>query len=207
VPALPAGGADGHDDAALRRAIALLGRAGWHLRHFRLVNQAGRPLTISVLIDDAALRAPLRAWQAILTRIGVRLRIDLVDAATFAARKASFRYDLIQADFPAPERPGAAEADYFGCASARVPGGDNLAGLCDAQIDALIGRLAAARDEPARIAAGRALDRALRRLWIVVPGWYAKTVHLAWWNRYKVPARTPRLGYDIDLWAARQAPR
>ena len=203
VPALPTGGASGFDDAATIRAVQLLGQAGYRLQRGVMVGPDGAPLRLSVIVDQPGLMAPLAAYRAMLRRIGVALRIDPLDPAAYQARLQARQYDLVYADFPQSRHPGAAEADYFGCAAAARPGSYNLAGLCSQRVDRLIAQLRAAPDRTARLVAAHRLDRALRRRWIVVPGWYQREIMVAYRGCAVPPARVPLRGFDVSTWQCR----
>ncbi|HQT89373.1 MAG TPA: extracellular solute-binding protein [Acidiphilium sp.] len=203
VPTLPSGGASGFDDAALRQAVQLLGQAGYRLHQGVMVDPSGARLRVRVIVENTALMAPLIAYRAMLARLGVGLRIDQLDPAAYQARLQARNYDLAYADFPQSRHPGAAEADYFGCAAAARPGSYNLAGLCSRRIDRLIGRLRAAPDRAARVVAAHRLDRALRRRWIIVPGWYQDRVLVAYRAGVVPPRRVPLRGFDVSTWRRR----
>jgi microcin C transport system substrate-binding protein len=203
VPVLPMGGASGFDDGAERAAIGLLAQAGYRLERGVMVGPGDAPLRLSVIVDRPGLMAPLVAYQAMLQRIGVGLRIDPLDPAAYQARLQARDYDLAYADFPQSRHPGAAEADYFGCAAAARPGSYNLAGLCSRRIDRLIARLRTAPDRAARLVAAHRLDRALRRRWIVVPGWYQHQMSVAYRGCAVPPARVPLRGFDASTWQCR----
>ncbi len=193
-------GASGFDDAAMRDAATLLEQAGYRLDRGAMVNRRGVALRLSVIVQNAALVPSLGAYQKMLARIGVALRIDMLDPAAYQARLQARDYDLAYAVFPQSRHPGAAEADYFGCKAAAQAGSDNLAGLCDARIDRLIGALRAAPDAAGRLKAAHRLDRALLAQWIIVPGWYQDRVMVAYRAPLVPPKRAPLQGFDIGTW-------
>ncbi len=80
-------------------------------------------------------------------------------------------------------------------------GSNNLAGIADPVIDALIDIAIAADTRPRLITACRALDRAFRsgRYWI--PQWYNPSHWIAYWDVFGRPPAQPRYFRGIpDTW-------
>ncbi len=203
VPYLPTNGAYGVNNATRIEAVKLIERANYHLDHGVMVDARGDPLRLVIPIDQPELEAPLMVYRAALSSIGVRLRVVMLDPAAYQARLDRWDYDLAYDVIPQPEQPGAAEADYFGCSAAKRPGSNNLSGLCSRKIDNLIAVLSDASSRYSRVKAARALDRSLRRLWIMIPGWYRSTVKIAYRSVLIPPKRAPRDGFDLALWHVR----
>ena len=86
--------------------------------------------------------------------------------------------------------------------SAATKGSNNLAGVSDPVVDALMDEMIAADTRPKLVFAARALDRVIRagRYW--VPQWYANSHRLAYWNVFAHPANLPKyIGVGApDLW-------
>ena len=70
----------------------------------------------------------------------------------------------------------------------RIKGSQNLAGIADPAIDALIDKIIAADTRAELITACRALDRVIRagRYWI--PHWYKASHWIAYWDMFGRPA-------------------
>jgi microcin C transport system substrate-binding protein len=88
--------------------------------------------------------------------------------------------------------PGALLRAYFSSRAATTKGSQNLAGISDPVIDALVERIVAADGRPALVAACKALDRVIRsgRYWN--PHWYKGAHWLAYWDVFSRPAIKPR---------------
>ena len=85
--------------------------------------------------------------------------------------------------------------------AAAIKGTQNLAGMADPVIDALIDQIIAAASRPALVSACRALDRVIRsgRYWI--PHWYKPTHWFAYWNVFARPAANPRYARGVpETW-------
>jgi microcin C transport system substrate-binding protein len=82
-----------------------------------------------------------------------------------------------------------------------MKGSQNLAGMADPVIDALVEQVIAANSRPALIIACRALDRVIRsgRYWI--PHWYKGTHWLAYWDVFDRPPAKPRFWRGVlETW-------
>ena len=185
----------------LVRALALLAQAGWVVRDMRLVNaQTGRPLSFEILIDDPTWERVALPFVKNLERLGVVARVRTVDAAQYEYRMKQFDFDMTVALFGQSLSPGNEQVDYWASASADTPGSRNLAGVRDPVVDQLIDLVIAAPERPALVARTRALDRVL--LWghYVIPHWHITAFRVAYWNRFKRPAVSPKYQLGFDTW-------
>ena len=85
--------------------------------------------------------------------------------------------------------------------AAALKGSQNLAGISDPVIDALIERIIAADSRASLTTACKALDRVIRagRYWI--PHWYAASHRIAYWDVFGRPATKPRYARGIpETW-------
>ena len=73
-------------------------------------------------------------------------------------------------------------------------GSQNLAGIADPAVDALIDRIIFAKDRDELVAATKALDRVLLAHDYVVPQWTSLKQRTARWDRYSHPENMPRYG-------------
>ena len=97
--------------------------------------------------------------------------------------------------------PGDSLRNFFTSEAAAVKGSQNLAGMADPAIDALVDKIIAADSRPALISACKALDRVVRagRYW--VPHWHKASHWLAYWDVFAHPATKPRFGRGIpETW-------
>jgi microcin C transport system substrate-binding protein len=82
-----------------------------------------------------------------------------------------------------------------------MKGSQNVGGISDPVIDALVERVIAAESRPALLAACKALDRVIRsgRYW--VPHWYKAFHWLAYWDVFGRPPAQPRYGLAVrETW-------
>ena len=101
---------------------------------------------------------------------------------------------------PQSEFPGNEQRQFFGCDSAKTEGSDNVAGICEPVIDALVEQVIAAPDRASQIVATQALDRVLLHNAYVVPNWHLGAVWAAYWDRFGHPTGPVRTGIVLDAW-------
>jgi len=202
--ALPVTDGSGYNLPQLETAMHLLEAAGWHVRDFQLVNAAGQPMRIEIMLDDPQYERIVLPYAADLKLLGIDVTVRSIDDATYARRVQNFDFDMTDADFPVTDYPGSEQAGYWGCAAAHAPGSLNVAGVCSPAIDAMIAAEIAAPDAAAKRTALHALDRLLLNGWYVVPWFYSDTERLAWWQtRVAKPDAPLQVGHDFTLWWAK----
>ena len=119
----------------------------------------------------------------------------------FRKRVDDFDFDLVVQRFSFSSTPGDSLRTYFSSQAAAIKGSQNLAGISDPVIDALIEKIIAADTRPTLVTACKALDRVIRsgRYWI--PHWYKGTHWLAFWDVFGRPATKPRYARGIpETW-------
>jgi microcin C transport system substrate-binding protein len=82
--------------------------------------------------------------------------------------------------------------NYFASEFATTKGSNNLAGIADPVVDALVDKAVAAQSQAQLNTACRALDRVLRsgRYWI--PHWNKASHWIAYWDQFGFPPLKPR---------------
>ncbi len=180
--------------ARLREALRLLGAAGFRLDGGRLVDARGEQLTLELLLEDAGLERVAAIWMDDLARLGIAVQLRLVDDVQYQNRLRAFDFDVVVHAWVQGHAPGAEVREYFGSAAADKRGTNNVAGLTDPVIDALVEKLVLAPSRPEKVTAGRLLDRALRAKAVgALIGDEDKEL-TARWNRFGRPAKMPAYG-------------
>lgn len=189
------------DRGALRAAGALLDAAGWPTddRGLRR-NAAGEPLRVEFVSDSPAFERIILPYIENLTRLGVEAVHSQVDAAQMQQRQEDFDYDVTIARYVLPLSPSLELRTLFGSESADAPGSNNLSGLRDPVVDALIERVLSAPDRATLETRVRALDRVLRALHLWVPNWYKGSHWIAYWDVFGKPAEKPPFDRGTDYW-------
>jgi peptide/nickel transport system substrate-binding protein len=201
----PVSDGSGRDRQILRRALALLGQAGYALRGTELVNRAtGRPLTFEIMvvnrIDSLDEQRLAQIYADNLKRAGISARVRLVDPVQFEQRRISFDFDMIQNRWDESLSPGNEQAFYWSSDAADSNGSRNYMGVKSPAVDALIANLVSTRDRGDVVATVRALDRVLLSGFYTVPLFHLPDHLIARWTRVAHPATTSLMGEIPETW-------
>jgi microcin C transport system substrate-binding protein len=176
----------------LRDADRLFREAGWEIKGGKRVNAAGEQLTVEFLTEDSTFERIFLFYRPGLERLGLRASVRTVDSTQYENRLRSFDFDCIIKNWAQSLSPGNEQREFWGSEAADRPGSQNVGGIKDPGIDALIGKVIFAKDRDDLVAATRALDRVLLAHDYVVPQWYSPTTRTARWNRFGRPETMPR---------------
>ena len=197
----PVSDGSGQDRALLRKATQLLKEAGCEIKDGKRVLPGGEPIVIEFLLEEPTFQPHHMPYIKNLGLLGIEASLRLVDPVQYRARRDGFDFDLTVDRFSLSDTPGDSLRSYFSSQAATLKGSNNLAGMADPAIDALIETIIAAPSRPALVTACRALDRIIRagRYW--VPHWYKPTHWIAYWDVFGRPPEQPRYFRGIpDTW-------
>jgi microcin C transport system substrate-binding protein len=198
----PVSDGSGQDRTLLRRASQLLQEAGCLMKDGKRLTAQGEPFKIEFLLDEPNFQPHHMPFIKNLGVLGIEASLRMVDPVQQRARRDDFDFDVAIERFSFSTVPGDALRSYFSSQSATTKGSNNLAGIADPVVDALIDRLIAADTRAKLVVAARALDRVIRagRYW--VPQWYAASHRVAYWDVFGHPAELPKYGGvgAPDLW-------
>jgi microcin C transport system substrate-binding protein len=188
----PVSDGSGQDRALLRKAAQLLKDAGCAITGGKRVLPGGAPLTIEFLIDEPTFEPHHMPFIKNLGVLGIDASLRIVDPVQYRARRDGFDFDITVDRFSFSATPGDSLRSFFSSQAAGLKGSNNLAGIADPAIDALIDRIIAAPTRPSLTVACRALDRLIRagRYWI--PHWYKPSHWIAYWDVFGRPPAQPR---------------
>ncbi|UMZ14693.1 ABC transporter substrate-binding protein [Pseudomonas sp. MPFS] len=196
---LPSTDGRGIPRQTLRRALGLLGEAGWKLNGQRLQNSAGQPLRFELMLVNPNLERILQPYVENLASIGIDARLRTVDRAQYKQRLDQFDYDMILMTLNQTLSPGLEQWQYFHSSQVAVKGSKNYAGIDNPIVDHLLEQLLAAQSRDDQLAAGRALDRVLLWQHYMIPNWYLNYHRLAYRNRFAFVA-TPPYTLGLSAW-------
>jgi len=191
----------GQDRRWLRRAAQLLEEAGIVLMHGKRVLPDGTPVSIEFLVDEQTFTPHHLPYIRNLGTLGIAASLRVVDPVQYRARVDGFDFDVTVERFSFPSTPGDSLRNYFSSRAAATRGSQNLAGIADPAVDALIDIIIAAKTRDELATACRALDRVIRagRYW--VPHWYLPAHRIAFWDVFGRPPVQPRYFRGIpDTW-------
>jgi len=190
----------GNIRAEIRQALALLKEAGWEIRDRKLVEvRTGTPMEFELLLYSPSMERVAVPVQKNLERLGITMRIRVVDTSEFVNRLRERDFDMISGGFSANFYPSSDlkiiwRSDY-------VDYTYNTAGVQDEAVDYLIdGIVANQDDEQALLAWGRALDRVLTWNHYVIPQWHISMFRVAYWDKFSRPAVRPKYTLGTGTW-------
>jgi len=197
----PVSDGSGQDRKLLRRASQLLDEAGCVIKDRKRLTPQGDRLAIEFLIEDPAFQAHHMTYIKNLATLGIDARLRIIDPVQMQQRLKDFDFDITVQRFSFSATPGDSLRTYFSSQAAAVKGSQNLAGIADPAIDAMIDRVIAADSREALTTACRALDRLIRagRYW--VPHWYKASHWIAYWDTFGRPPTKPRYARGVpETW-------
>ena len=183
----------------LKKARALLEEAGWKLAPDGVLRNAkGEPFVFEYLRTGEAPGLAEAVWQRNLEKLGMQLKVRLVDFALFRKRLEVFDFDMIVIRIPDFTLPSSAELkSLYGSENADVQGSNNYRGLKSPAVDALIDRMDKARTMDELRDASRALDRVIMFGFYQVPDLYLAAERVSRWDKFGIPATLPKY-YSIS---------
>ena len=203
-PFLPyAGNERPRDRAALRIASDLLDEAGWIVGDDGIrVNADGQRMTLSFPEDSRSMERVMTPFIENLNSLGVDVSIDLVDPRSMSERRQTFDFDLSVAGWGVKVTPGAELRAFYGSNAAAAEGSNNLSGLADPVVDALIEKAVEATNRNDLVIATRALDRVLRSKQIWISNWFLGAHRVAVWDIFGMPETPAPYDFNrgVDFW-------
>jgi microcin C transport system substrate-binding protein len=197
----PVSDGSGQDRTLLRKAARLLQDAGCKLENGKRLSPNGTPITVEFLLDEPNFEPHHAPLIRNLGLLGIEATLRLVDPVQYQARRDGFDFDVTIDRFGFSSTPGDSLRSYFSSQAASLKGSNNLAGIADPAVDALVDAVIGANSRPALVTACRALDRVIRsgRYWI--PQWYKASHWIAYWDAFGRPEKQPRYFRGIpDTW-------
>jgi len=197
----PISDGSGRDRARLKRALDLLAAAGYELKGGKMLSRkTGEQLTFEIMValkDDERLAL---AYQSMLRRAGIAMRVRYIDGAQFERRRQTYEFEMMPYIWQQSLSPGNEQAFYFGAQAAELPGTRNYMGAKSPAIDALITSLLTARKREDFVSAVRALDRVLLSGMYAVPLFHLPGQWIARWPSIQRPDRPSLYGTVVESW-------
>jgi microcin C transport system substrate-binding protein len=181
--------------ANLREAIRLFKEAGYEFRDRQLVNaKTGEPFSVEFLAEDPSFERVFLFYQPSLDRLGITVTVRTVDEAQYENRLRNWDFDIITNTWGESLSPGNEQRSFWGSQAADQSGSQNVVGIKNPAVDAMIEQVIFAKSRADLVAATKALDRVL--LWndYVVPQWTYGKQRSARWDRFGRPDAMPKYG-------------
>jgi microcin C transport system substrate-binding protein len=178
-----------------REALKLFRHAGYEIQNQQLVNaKTSEPFTVELLANAPLFERIFLYYKPALEKIGITVSVRTVDEAQYENRLRGWDFDMIVYAWGESLLPGNELRGFFGSQAADQPGAENVIGIKNPAVDAMIEKVVLAKSEEELVASARALDRIL--LWnnYVVPQWAYGKIRTARWNRFNRPDHMPKYG-------------
>ena len=183
------------------KAFRLLQEAGYELRGGRLVDaKSGRQIEFEILASSTSQEGLLLSFARDVERLGIKVKLRVVDGAQYQQRLTNYDYDMIQNTWSSSLSPGNEQLFRWSTQAAKTDGTYNFAGVENPAADAMIQAMLEAKTEDDFVSAVRALDRVLLSGEYVIPLFFIPKQWVAYWTRLRHPERTPLFGYNVDSW-------
>ncbi len=198
---LPVNDGSGNLRQQYRKALALFKEAGWEVKNGKMTHlESGEIMTIELIIAQPSVEKIGLAYKKTLERLGVDLKVRVIDSSQYEKRLEDFDYELLVIGWSQSRSPGNEQFDYWSSEAADEPGSSNYVGIKNPVVDDLIKRIVEAPNRETLVTATKALDRVLLHNHYVIPQYYAPTYRVAYWNKFKRPKVAPTNVLGFDTW-------
>jgi len=187
----PVSDGSGQDRALLRKASQMLQDAGFPIKNGKRVNANGEPVTIEFVEDDPQFQAHHGPLIKNLGTLGIDATLRIVDPVQYMARRNDFDFDVTMHRMSFSTTPGEGLRTYFSSTAAATKGSENLIGIANPAVDALIESIIGAKTRDELVVAVRALDRILRAGQYWIPQWHRGSHPIAYWDVFGRPDSAP----------------
>lgn len=183
----------GYARANLLRAQRLLDEAGWVMRDgVRTNSVTGEKLTIEFLMSQRTFERVVAIMRRNLDKLGISSTFRYVDDSQYQKRVDNRDFDIVSIWWNLGTHfPGSEQYGYWHSSQADVEGAQNLGGVKNDAVDALVQNIATAKTLEQLRPAARALDRVLLWQYYVIPHWYISNWRVIYWNKFGKPKLQP----------------
>jgi microcin C transport system substrate-binding protein len=167
----------------------------------RVNAKTGEKLNLEFLMMQRTFERVIGAMRQNLRKLGIESTFRYVDASQYQRRVEQRDFDVIsiwwnQGVF----FPGTEQYSFWHSSQADTKGSQNLSGLKNPLVDALVERIIRATSLEELRPAARALDRVLLAEHVVIPHWHLSAWRVAYWDKFGKPKMTPQYNIGIDSW-------
>ena len=197
------GGSRPRDRNDLRLAGELLDAAGWVVGDDGVRRNAdGEEMRLEFPDSSRSLERIFIPYTENLKALGIDATFEVIDPSSWTQRRQAFDFDLSSTAWSVATTPGSELRAFYGSAAADAEGSNNLTGLADPVVDALIERVVVASSREEMNTAVRALDRVLRSKHIWIGGWNLCAHRVAVWDIFGIPEEPAPYDFfrNVDFW-------
>ncbi|MEM8776358.1 MAG: extracellular solute-binding protein [Pseudomonadota bacterium] len=187
-----------------RKALRMMEEAGYAVGDDGVMRgDDGNPFKITFLLNASGAptdKAVAESFIANLKDLGIDARLEAVDASQYTKRERDRDYDLVFDGYPSLTGTGTGLAQRFGSEAATFSL-FNPAGLASPLVDKIIEKSLLTESQEEEDNSIRALDRALRYEFFMIPDGYAPNHWAAYWDMYGHPKVIPPFSLGtLDFW-------
>jgi microcin C transport system substrate-binding protein len=193
----PLSDGSGMDRKLMRQANTMLQAAGCRRQDSTLLLPDGTPFDIEFLDFEGSLQPHTMAFINNLKALGINAVYRVVDSSQYKRRTDNFDYDIVTSRSSFGLTPGEKMRQVFGSEAAKIPGSQNLAGIADPVIDALVAKALVAETREQLTIDCKCIDRVLRAGHYWIPMWNKATHLIAYWDLFDRPKQEPRYGLGV----------
>lgn len=197
---LPVTRGDGTIRAQQQRALTLLKEAGWTLRGNKLVNHRQEPLTFELITYSHRGDRMILPFRKNLASIGIDLKYRVIDSSNYFQRVRKLDFDAIANVYPLGLSLGSELFRYFHSSNANLPDTQNLAGISNPTVDALLEKIPNAQTQQQLETIIHSLDRVLLWHHYGIPLWYFGHVRAAYRSHIQRPGTVTDYPMIINTW-------
>lgn len=186
----------------LIRAQDLLDQAGWVMKDgVRVHKDTGEALTIEFLMRQRTFERVVGIMRKNLQRLGIASSFRYVDDSQYQKRVDMRDFDIVSIWWnQGLHFPGSEQYAFWHSSQADVKGSQNLGGIKNPAVDALVERIARAHTLADLTPAARALDRVLLWEHYVIPHWNLSAWRIVHWDKFGKPRVQPDYNVGLDGW-------
>lgn len=176
----------------LRAAQQLLKSAGWEVKDGVLTETAtGQALRFTLTLDQPDFQRIVEPYLDNLKKLGVQAQMKVVDDSVYERLIRTHDFDMVVATFGQSQSPGNEQRDYWHSEAASQEGSNNVIGIKNPAVDALVEALITAGTRQELLTAVHALDRVLWHEHYVVPHWLVDHHRITYWRKFARPRTLP----------------
>ena len=170
----------------------MLADAGCKRDGTQLKLPSGQNFEIEFLDSSGSLERHTNPFIKNLKLLGIDAKYRVVDSAQYQKRVQDYDFDMMSVRHGGSLTPGEGMQSVYGSEAAKTPGQQNMPGIMDPVVDALVEKLLVSSSRAELTVICRALDRVLLagRYW--VPMWNNPDHWLAYWDIFDRPKTSPK---------------
>ena len=170
----------------------------------RTNTETGEALAFEIIVNNAEDQKIAQAYQRTLKKLGIEVRVRLLDNAAFIDRLTNYDYDMVIHYWRLTLSPGTEQHLYWSCEASKTLGQWNYAGVCNPVIDHLSKEIANAKDRKTLVGYARAIDQILMHDYYMIPLHYSGKDYISYKANINHPEKTPIYGPVLETWWQKQ---